>query len=998
MREPALNLREPMSGAAQPAKAINADALRAELQRSIAGEVQFDDAARAMYAVDASNYRQVPIGVVAPKTVEDVIATVAACRRHGAPVLSRGAGTSLAGQCCNVAVVVDWTRHLNRILEINPGGEFARVQPGVICDQLRRAAAPHKLTWGPDPATHSHCTFGGMLGNNACGVHAQMAGKAADNVHELDILLYDGTRMRVGWMEESELEGQIAAGGRTGEIYARLKSIRERYAPLVRQRFPKIPRRVSGYNLDELLPGPDGRFNVARALVGTEGTCVTFLEAKVRLLYSQPQRVLAVIGYPDVYQAGDHVQEILPLGPIGLEGFDDTLVQHIAVKNLPQREFLGMLPPGKGWLLVEFGAASKQEAEQQALRLQRELGAGMPVRVYADDADQRRVWQIRELALGANSFVPGEPPGWEGWEDSAVPPARLGDYLRDLRRLFEEYGYHAALYGHFGQGCIHGRISFDLQSAPGIRKFREFLEQACDLVVAYGGSFSGEHGDGQARGEFLHKMFGPELIQAFREFKAVWDPENRMNPGKVVDPYRVDENLRLGAEYRPVVVNTYFRYPDDGGSLEEATLRCVGVGKCRRPEGEGEQNTMCPSFMVTREERHSTRGRAHLLWEMLRGEVVLGGWRDPQVKEALDLCLACKGCKGDCPVNVDVATYKAEFLAHYYEGRLRPLNAYAFGWIDRWARLAAHAPRAANLLTRLPGLHQAGKFALGIAPQRPIPAFARRTFRDGLRGRAEVSRAGPRVLLWADTFNNYYAPHVLEDALLALEAAGHRVEVPAQTLCCGRPLYDQGMLRTARHYLLRVLDALREPVSAGVPVVVLEPSCCSVFRDEMRALLPDRDDARALAAQTFTLAEFLQTNGSRLRLRPLERDAIVQGHCHAKATMRRQQEDALFQALGLRTRVLESGCCGMAGAFGYERHKYALSVACAERGLLPAVREAPASTLIVADGFSCREQIAQLTGRKAVHTAELVRMAASGAAPATQDRSLRAEAGSPRAH
>jgi len=964
-----------MAESALPAPQINADALRSELQRNVEGQVQFDDAARALYAVDASNYRQVPIGVVVPKTTDDVIATIAACRRHGAPVLSRGAGTSLAGQCCNVAVVIDWTRHLNRILEINPDAEYARVQPGVICDQLRRAAAPHKLTWGPDPATHSHCTFGGMLGNNACGVHAQMAGKAADNVHELDILLYDGTRMRVGWMGDRELDGQIAQGGRTGEICARLKSIRDRYAPLVRERFPKIPRRVSGYNLDELLPGPDGRFNLARALVGTEGTCVTFLEAKVRLMYSHPQRVLAVIGYPDVYQAGDHVQEILPLGPIGLEGFDDTLVRHIGVKNLPQRAYLPLLPPGKGWLLVEFGADSKEEAEQQARRLQREFGASLPVNIFVDDRDQKRVWQIRELALGANSFVPGEPPGWEGWEDSAVPPGRVGAYLRDLRRLFDEYGYHAALYGHFGQGCIHGRISFDLQSAEGIKKFRQFLEQACDLVVSYGGSFSGEHGDGQARGEFLHKMFGPELIQGFREFKAIWDPDNRMNPGKVVDAYAVDENLRLGAQYRPVAIETFFRYPDDGGSLEQATLRCVGVGKCRRPDGEGEQNTMCPSFMVTGEEQHSTRGRAHLLWEMLRGEVVHGGWRDEQVKEALDLCLACKGCKGDCPVNVDVATYKAEFLAHYFEGRMRPLNGYAFGWIDRWSHLASHAPQLANLLTRMPGLRQGIKLALGIAPERALPAFAAYTFRSRFRRDGANNPGGPRLLLWADTFNNYFSPQALEAAVVALESAGFNVEVPMQPLCCGRPLYDQGMLSTAKEYLLKVLQALREPIAAGVPMVVLEPSCCSVFRDELRALLPDRADARGLAAQTFTLAEFLHANGSRLRLSPLRRDAIVQGHCHVKAVMRSQHEAALWESVGLRYHVLESGCCGMAGAFGYERDKYAVSVACAERVLLPAVREAPASTLIIADGFSCREQIVQLTGRKPVHTAEVVRMA-----------------------
>src|SRR5438067_1741682 len=644
--------------------------LERELKNSIEGEVRFDAGSRSLYATDGSNYRQVPIGVVVPKSKEDVERTVATSRKRGVPILSRGGGTSLAGQCCNVAVVIDWSKYLHHIVELNPEEKYARVEPGTICDTLRNAAKPHSLTWGPDPATHDHCTFGGMLGNNSCGVHAQMAGKAAENVLSMDVVLYDGTQMTVGWMDDWQLRERAAQGGRTGKIYAQLRDLRERHANLIRERYPRIPRRVSGYNLDQLLPGEDGRFNIARALVGSESTCVTILEAKVQLIYSYPQRVLLVLGYPSVYEAADHVPKILEHNPIGFEGLDEILINNVQKKGMPQRSDLSVLPEGKGWLVVEFGAASKEDAREQAHRAMEALeGSNAPsMKLYLGDDEQEKVWDVREAGLGATAFVPGEPLTWEGWEDSAVPLDKVGGYLRDLRKLYTKYEYHSSMYGHFGQGCIHCRVNFDLTSAPGIRKWRAFMEEATDLVTSYGGSISGEHGDGQSKAEFLYKMFGSELIAAFREFKSIWDPDWKMNPGKVVDPYRSDENLRLGANYHPWDPSTHFKFPEDHGSFAHAALRCVGVGKCRRENGQGEQDTMCPSYMVTREEMHSTRGRAHLLWEMMHQDVIREGWRDEHVKEALDLCLSCKGCKGDCPVNVDMATYKAEFLAHYWEG------------------------------------------------------------------------------------------------------------------------------------------------------------------------------------------------------------------------------------------------------------------------------------------------------------------------------------------
>jgi FAD/FMN-containing dehydrogenase/Fe-S oxidoreductase len=960
---------------------INTDALMTELRESVEGEVLFEAGGRALYATDSSNYRQVPIGVVIPKSRADVLHTVAVCRKFGTPLLSRGAGTSLAGQCCNSAVIIDWTKYLHEIVELNPGGAFARVQPGAVCDQLRRAAIPYGLTWGPDPATHAYCTFGGMLGNNSCGVHSQSTGKADDNVIEMEVLLYDGTRMTVGWTDTTEMDFKISKGGREGEIYASVKSLRERYAHLIKTRYPNIPRRVSGYNLDQLLPGEDGRFNLARALVGTESTCVTILEAKVQLVPHYTHRVLVVRGYPDIFHAADDVAQVVSFAPIGLEGFDDVTTHNIEKKNLLQREYLSALPEGKGWLVVEFGGNTREEAADRATQMMQTFPSRQwpTMKMYADAKEQSKIWAIRESALGANSFVPGRDPAWEGWEDSAVSPEKLGGYLRDLQRLFTKYSYQSVLYGHFGQGCVHNRVNFDFRSPVGVKKWRAFMEEATDLVVAYGGSLSGEHGDGQARGEFLYKMFGPELIEAFREFKSIWDPDWKMNPGKIVDPYRIDENLRVLNQDPIKEPTTHFRFISDNRNFAQGVERCVGVGKCTRVSPEGPENTMCPSYMVTRDEKHSTRGRAHLLWEMLNGDVIKDGWRNENVKEALDLCLACKGCKSECPVNVDMATYKAEFMSHYWEGRLRPLNSYAFGWIDKWARLAAKAPRVANGLASLPVLGDLTKSLLGIPSERVIPVFARQTFREWFRRRAPVNQGNCKVLLWPDTFNNYFTPQSAKAAVHILEAAGFMVEIPEQQMCCGRPLYDHGFLAMAKSYLLRVLDGLKPQIEEGTPIVVLEPSCCSVFRDEMGDLLPDLASAQRLRQNIFTFPEFLESKASHYPLPTLRRKAIVQGHCHQKSVMRMKHEESLMRKMELDYRLLDSGCCGMAGAFGYEKEKYSVSIACGERILLPEVRKADPSTLIIADGFSCQGQIQQATGRKALHLAEVIQLAISEA-------------------
>lgn len=937
------------------------------LRQRLRGEVRFDDGSRALYATDGSNYRQVPIGVVVPRDADDVVQAVAVCHEFGVPLLPRGCGTSLAGQCCNVAVVLDISKHMRRIVDLDPAAQRARIEPGVVLDRLREAAEAHHLTFGPDPSTHTHCTLGGMMGNNSCGVHSVMAGRTSDNVEELEVLTYDGVRLRVGATSDEELARKQLVPGRVGQIYRDLAHLRDRYADLIRARFPQIPRRVSGYNLDELLP--ERGFHVARALVGTEGTCVSILEATVRLVPSPPARSLLVLGYPSVYEAADHVLEVMDAGPIGLEGIDDRLVEDMKIKGIHPKD-LKLLPGGKGFLLVEFGGETREESHEHARRLMRALAGrkGAPtMKLYDDRDEERHVWLVRESGLGATALVPGRPDTWEGWEDSAVPPAQLGSYLRELRALFERFGYGCSLYGHFGQGCVHTRIDFDLRSEPGIRHFRRFLEAASELVLRHGGSLSGEHGDGQSRAELLPKMFGPELCRAFAEFKNIWDPDGRMNPRKVVDPYRIDENLRL--RYRPPELHTHFRFPDDRGSFARAAERCVGIGNCR----ETEHGTMCPSYMVTRDEEHSTRGRAHLLFEMMHSDPLDQGWRNDAVRDALDLCLACKGCKGECPVNVDMATYKAEFLSHYYAGRLRPRSAYGMGFIHRWARLASPFAALTNVVSHAPLLAGAFKRVAGIAPERQVPAFARRTFRDWFAARPSVNLGGRPVLLWPDTFNNYFHPETAVAATEVLEQAGFRVVIPDQILCCGRPLYDFGFLDRAERLLCRTLSAMRPHLDAGLPVIGLEPSCVAVFRDELHGLFPDDPLARRLREQSQTLAEFLRAE----RYQPplLDGRALLHGHCHHKAIMKLTAEEQLLQATGLDMHTLDSGCCGMAGSFGFERQHYDLSMQVGERVLLPAVRRAPPTTYVIADGFSCREQIAQGTPRRALHTAEVLHLA-----------------------
>ncbi len=996
--------------------------LSAALAGRVDGEVRFDPGARAAYAHDGSNYRQVPVGVVLPRSVDAAVEAIGVCREFGAPVLSRGGGTSLAGQCCNEAVVIDWTKYCNRIESLDPEAKTAVLEPGAVLDRVNDAAARHGLMVGPKPSTHVSCTIGGMIGNNSCGATAQAYGKMADSVRRLEIACYDGLRTWTGPTSDAEYQQIIAAGGTKAALFQRLREIRDTYLGPIRTGYPRIPRRVSGYNLDELLP--EKGFHVARALVGSESTLATVLRAEIGLVDVPRCRSLVVLGYPDIADAADIVPLVIRHEPLAVEGLDDTLISLEREEHLAG-EAIDKLPAGAGWLMIQFGGASKEEVEAKAHTLIGQVrsgggSAGHPrphVAYLEDPAVEDELWHVREAGLGATAYPPGKRETHEGWEDAAVPPERLGSYLRDFRDLLRRYDYGgASLYGHFGHGCVHTRIPFELRTAEGVAAYRSFVTDAAVLVVSYGGSLSGEHGDGQSRGELLPVMFGPELMRAFGELKAAFDPGNRMNPGKVVQPDRLDQNLTLRG-WSPREPTTFFSYPADGGKFSAAASRCVGVGKCRGDEG----GVMCPSYRVTRDEQHATRGRARLLMEMVRGEAITDGWRSAEVRDALDLCLACKGCRKECPVDVDMATYKAEFLAHHYRGRVRPASHYSMGWLPAAARLAALAPRLVNGAAHAPGLAQLIKRLGGIDSRRDLPRFAPERFTRWY-ARAAGPATGERILLWPDTFTNSFHPEVARAAVAVLNDAGYAVEVPGGALCCGLTWISTGQLGVARRVLDRTITALRPALHEELRVVVLEPSCAAVFRSDAAELLGS-DDARLLARQTKTLAEVLGEAGWRPPGRPAtpaapttsaapaaptasatpatsatparsatpvapgigeRRKAIAQVHCHQHAVMGFEADLDLLSRCGVDVEVLDTGCCGLAGNFGFERGHYDVSAACAERGLWPAVRDAAPGTAVLADGFSCRTQIeAGRVGGTGIHLAQLLAQLLDAGDPAS---------------
>ncbi|MFF3192483.1 FAD-binding and (Fe-S)-binding domain-containing protein [Streptomyces misionensis] len=943
--------------------------LEAELRGCVRGEVGFDATARALMTMDASNYRRVPAGVVAPRDADDVAAVLGVCRARGVPVVARGGGTSIAGQATGTGVVLDFTRHMNGLLELDPDTRTAVVQPGLVLDRLQHAAAPHGLRFGPDPSTHSRCTLGGMIGNNSCGSHSVAWGTTADNVRELSVLTARGRRLRLGrdWAGAPEGLRELAQG----EL-ARLRT-----------GFPDLPRRISGYALDALLPEQGA--DVARSFCGSEGTLGILTEAVVRLVEAPRAHALAVLGYGDEGAAAEAAAGLLPHGPLTVEGMAADLVPSGAG-----------LPRGGAWLFVETGGASRAQALARAQAIVRAADV-VDSLVVTDPAAQRTLWRIREDASGTATRMPDGSEAWPGWEDCAVPPARLGAYLRDFRALLSSHGLRGTPYGHFGDGCIHVRIDFDLLTGPGIGRFRRFSEELADLVVAHGGSLSGEHGDGQARAELLPRMYGAETVRLFERAKAVWDPDDLLNPGMLVRPAPLDADLRFSVlPSEPVEVA--FGYPADGGDFRAAVRRCVGVAKCRTATAAGSA-VMCPSFRATGEEEHSTRGRARLLHEMLAGELVTDGWRSTEVRDALDLCLSCKGCRTDCPVGVDMATYKAEFLHHHYAGRRRPAAHHSMGRLPEWLRWVARTRTAPllNALASVPPLAAAAKRLGGIAPERRLPRLAARTFTGWWRRREPVSGSGDLVVLWPDTFTEHLSPSVGRAAVRVLEAAGLRVALPPTLLpgrggiarggrpvsaaalltvrrarvCCGLTYLSTGQLDRARTVLRRTLDLMEPVLAAGVPVVVLEPGCAAALRTDLPELLHDDPRAPRLALAVRTFAEVLEQHAPHWTPPAVDRPVAGQTHCHQHAVLGDAPDRKLRAAAGL-TGELSGGCCGLAGDFGFQRGHFEVSRACAEDQLLPSIRGAAEGTVILADGFSCRTQLEQLAGTRGRHLAEVL--------------------------
>ncbi|POX46217.1 FAD-binding oxidoreductase [Streptomyces sp. Ru71] len=942
--------------------------LEAALRRAVRGEVGFDVTSRALTTMDASNYRRVPLGVVAPRDADDVAAALEVCRQHGVPVVARGGGTSIAGQATGTGVVLDFTRHMNRLLELDPDTRTAVVQPGLVLDRLQEAAAPHGLRFGPDPSTHSRCTLGGMIGNNSCGSHSVAWGTTADSVRELAVVTARGRRLRLG---------QGWAGAPEG-----LRELVDGELARLRTGFPELPRRISGYALDALLPEQGA--DVARAYCGSEGTWGVLTEAVVRLVEAPPARALAVLGYADESAAAEAAAGLLPYGPLTVEGMAADLVRSTAG-----------LPRGAAWLFVETGGASPDEAHARAQVIVRAADV-LDSLVVTDPAGQRALWRVREDASGTATRMPDGSEAWPGWEDCAVPPARLGAYLRDFRALLSAHGLRGTPYGHFGDGCIHVRIDFDLLTEAGIGRFRRFSEELAHLVVAHGGSLSGEHGDGQARAELLPVMYGADMVAVFERAKAVWDPDDLLNPGMLVRPAPLDAGLRFSVLPREPV-DVAFGYPADGGDFSAAIRRCVGVAKCRTTTVSGPA-VMCPSFRVTGEEEHSTRGRARLLHEMLAGQVVTDGWRSEEVREALDLCLSCKGCRSDCPVGVDMATYKAEFLHHHYAGRRRPAAHLSMGRLPQWLRWVASL-RAAHLVNGVAAvgpLARLGKRLGGIAAERGIPRVAPLTFSRWWRARPQRTGDGDLVVLWPDTFTEHLSPSVGRAAVEVLEAAGLRVALPPTLLmrgrpvgdgrsrsaaalltarrgrvCCGLTYVSTGQLDRARAVLRRTLELMTPVLETDVPVVVLEPSCAAALRGDLPELLHDDPRAARLAERVVTFAEVLERYAPDWTPPVLDRPVTGQTHCHQHAVLGDAADRRLRAAAGL-TGELSGGCCGLAGNFGFERGHYEVSVACAEEQLLPAVREAPEGAVVLADGFSCRTQLEQLGGVRARHLAEVL--------------------------
>ena len=917
-------------------------ALRAELERrSLSAVLDTSRLARALYSSDASLYRVAPQAVARPRCTGELEAVLDAARAAGMPVTTRGAGTSCAGNAVGPGLVVDVARHLNRIIAVDPEAHTARVQPGVVQSTLQAAAAPYGLRFGPDPSTHNRCTIGGMIGNNACGPRALGYGKTADNVVALDVVTGSGERVRFG----------RDGAGADSAVGQRLQTLVDGQLGLVRTEFGRFGRQVSGYSLQHLLP--EHRFDVARFLAGTEGTLAVMTEAEVRLVADAPYTIMIALGYPTMADAGDAVVAVLPHRPTAAEGIDRRIVEVVRRTRGPAA--VPRLPRGDGWILVELVGDDPADLRRRADALVADAEA-LEARVVDDPVQALALWKIREDGAGL-AGVSLAKPAYGGWEDAAVPPARLGAYLRDFDALLAEHRLDGLPYGHFGDGCVHVRIDFPLTEPGGPARMRSFVEQAATLVAGYGGSMSGEHGDGRARSALLPAMYSPAALALFGQVKTCFDPDGLLNPGVLVDPAPVDTNLRT----TPLIGKF--------DHFAEQVHRCTGVGKCLADTTAG-LGVMCPSYLATREEKDSTRGRARVLQEMINGETIRTGWGSAAVHSALDLCLSCKGCARDCPTGIDMAAYKAQVLDKTYAGRLRPRSHYALGWLPRWSRLITRVPalaRLVNLATATPGLRYLARWAAGVDQRRTLPRFAERP----ARRRVELPEGvGRPVVIWVDSFSDGFTGGGVEAVVEVLTAAGYAPRFLERSACCGLTWISTGQLDGARRQLRAALDVLHPVVAAGVPVVGLEPSCTAVWRGDAAELLPDDDRVAAVRDGVLTLAELLsRTDGwSPPDLSGVE--VVAQPHCHHASVLGWATDAALLNATGATVTTV-GGCCGLAGNFGVERGHYEVSVKIAEHDLLPAAAAHP-DAVVLADGFSCRTQLAELAGRPAVTLAELL--------------------------
>jgi FAD/FMN-containing dehydrogenase/Fe-S oxidoreductase len=957
--------------------------LERELRRAIRGDVRFDPASKLLYSTDASMYQMEPVGVVIPRDADDVQAAHELVRKHGVAFLSRGGGTSLTGQTVNRALVLDFSRYMNNVLEVNVEERWARVQPGVVQDELNHHVRPQGLLFGPDTSTSNRATIGGMLGNNSGGSHSIAYGLTVDHVLEFTALLADGTKVVFGELSPSAFEAKTRQPGLEGQIYREVARIRDTYREEIRARYPAQWRRVAGYNLNELLGisvrphslagggnGAPRPLSMARLLTGSEGTLVTILEARMRLVERPKRTAVDVIHFHDIQDALECSQSILETGPYAVE-LTDKMILDLARNNIEQSKRMGFVQGDPAAILiVEYAGENEAEVRAkvealEALRQRERFGYAATVEI--DPAAQQSIWKLRKAGLGLLFGTHGDAKPLAFVEDTAVDPRHLAKFVSRFREIFAEHQVDGAYYGHCSVGCLHIRPAINIKTARGIEQVKAIADQITDLVVEFNGTISSEHGDGRARSPFLERMYGPRMMQAFRELKRVFDPDHRLNPGNLVASPGVTEHLRYGAAYRTWEPITLLDFSHQGG-YAAAVEMCNGVGECRKKL----EGTMCPSYMATKDEEHSTRGRANALRAVLSGKLPASEFTGRRLYEVMDLCLECKGCKAECPANVDMAKMKYEFLHHYYKANGLPLRNRLFGRIARMNALGARMPGLVNWISNLAPARWLMEKVAGIDRRRPLPALAAQTFTDWF-ARRPAPAAAPRgeVVLFHDTFITYNAPAIGQAAVHLLEAAGYRV-VLVDRKCCGRPLISKGMLEEAREHSRWNVEKLAPYAKRGVPIVGLEPSCLLTLRDETVDLVRT-DDARTVAKQTFLLEEFLmreRAKGLELAFARHGRKALLHGHCHQKAMVGTAPTVAALKWAGFDVSEVDSGCCGMAGSFGFEREHYDLSVALGGRRLAPAVKAAAAETVVVAPGISCRQQIEHLAGRRATHPAE----------------------------